>query len=139
MYCPNELVCHVRKPSSRLTNVIALGKWKMGNSPPSSVSEQKSIRSHGFRGEVYKKRKQIKNKKSKTKPSLTKRRMELANYALILTQNLSKVDFAFVNILCNLKINLKERYQNKFTHFFNSKDESHKLLNSIGDVPSVDE
>ena len=88
----------------------------MENSSPSSVSkhmasEKKSI-----------KRKQIKIKKLKIKLSLNKRLTELVNYAHNLTQNLPEVDFAFADILCNLKVKLKERYKNKFIHSFNLKE-----------------
>ena len=88
----------------------------MENSSPSSVSkhmvsENKSI-----------KRKQIKIKKLKIKLSLNKRLTELVNYAPSLTQNLPEVDFAFTDILCNLKVKLTERYKNKFIHSFNLKE-----------------
>ena len=103
MYCPIILVWHLMKPSSRQTNVTALDNWEMENSATSSVFE---------RQEVYKK-KQIKIKKIKMKLSLTKKSMELVNYAQKLTQNLREVNFSFVYNLWNLKLKLKEHFKRK--------------------------
>ena len=75
----------------------------MENSATSSVFE---------RQEVYKK-KQIKIKKIKMKLSLTKKSMELVNYAQKLTQNLREVNFSFVYNLWNLKLKLKEHFKRK--------------------------
>ena len=47
------------------------------------------------------------------KLSLTKKSMELVNYAQKLTQNLREVNFSFVYNLCNLNLKLKEHFKMK--------------------------
>ena len=54
--------------------------------------------------------------------------MSLVNYVHNVTLNLPEVYFAFAGILCNLKINLKERYKNNFIHSFKLKDELPNIL-----------
>ena len=55
--------------------------------------------------------------------------MALVNYVHNLNQNLPEVYFAFADILCNLKIKLKERYKNNFTPSFDLKHKLQKTLN----------
>ena len=86
------------------------------------------FKSHLFRELVYHARKKTKNKKIKIKISSHQKRREILSYAHQATINIPNVDFPYADINGNLKLQLKENFNNKKVFTFKSKEELHSLF-----------
>ena len=96
------------------------------------------FKSHFFKESVYHARKKIKNRKIKIKISLTKKRRKILSYAHQATANIPNVDFLYADINGNLKLRLKENFNNKKVFTFKSKEELHSLFEKFNWELSVD-
>ena len=86
------------------------------------------FKSHSFKESVYHGWKKIKNRKIKIKISLTKKRHKIVSYPHLATANIPNVDFPYADINGNLKLRLKENFNNKKGFTFKSKGGLHSLF-----------
>ena len=88
------------------------------------------FKSHSSRYSVFNERKKAKH--VKMGPNLTKRRGKLLYDAISMVEELGNVDFVFCDAHGDLKLRIKEPYNNKHFFTFETLDDLSKLLTETG-------
>ena len=86
------------------------------------------FKSHSTRYDVYRKRKDLKNKSIRITPSLTKTRRKLLSAARSEFEEHEDVDFIYVNEHGDTKVRFKEKFKGKYAYDFASIDELRELM-----------
>ena len=86
------------------------------------------FKSHSSRYDVYRKRKELKNKSIRITPSLTKTRRKLLSTARSEYEGHEDVNFVYVNEHGDTKVRFNEKFKGKFVYDFSSIDELRELM-----------
>jgi hypothetical protein len=86
------------------------------------------FKSHSSRYDVYRKRKELKNKSIRITPSLTKTRRKLLSMARSEYEEHEDVNFVYVNEHGDTKVRFNEKFKGKFVYDFSSMDELRELM-----------
>jgi hypothetical protein len=88
------------------------------------------FKSHSTRYEVYRKRKELKNKSIRITPSLTKTRRKLLSTARAEYEQHDDVNFIYVSEHGDTKIRFKEKFRGKFVYDFSTIEELRELMDT---------
>ena len=92
------------------------------------------FKSHGFREEIYRRRKTITKKTgNKLRISLTRHRSQLLAKANFLAEQVKRVKFAFADVDGNLRLLLNQPFRDRWTVPFTSEQELELKLVELGD------